>query len=273
MKFLLKYSALLLLFVISSCGDSGNNTSSVEMQDMSISKAVNPSQTQGSSSEIPERKLIQEGRIEFETDQFSTARNYIVESVEKFGGYISSDQEFNYPTRKSNTLVVRIPSESFDNFLNEATKEVETFDRKEINLKDVTEEFLDIETRLTTMKELEARYLELLEQASTVSEILEIEREIGRQRSEIESIEGRLKYLQSQVSYSTLRITLYTTFSTQNGFFQQLKSSFYNGWDNLISFIIYSINLWPFILIGIALIFGLKSYKSKKKKPISKSSI
>jgi hypothetical protein len=50
------------------------------------------------------------------------------------------------------------------------------------------------------------RYSELLKQAKTVTEMLEIEAQMGQLRAEIESIEGRLKYLQNSVSLATLTL-------------------------------------------------------------------
>ena len=73
-----------------------------------------------------------------------------------------------------------------------------------IDSQDVTEEYIDITARLKTKKELEARYLELLKKANKVEEIVSIEKEIGNLRSDIESIEGRLRYINNAVAYSTL---------------------------------------------------------------------
>lgn len=57
----------------------------------------------------------------------------------------------------------------------DATKGVDKFDHKNIEVKDVTEEFLDVKARLKTKKELEDRYIDLLKKANNIKEILEIE--------------------------------------------------------------------------------------------------
>lgn len=210
------------------------------------------------------RKLIKEGRVEFETRSISETRQKVLQAMEKYKGYVSSDQEYNSPGRISNTLVVRIPADSFDDFLNEATDGVKKFEAKDINLIDVTEEFLDIQVRLKTKKQLETRYLELLKQAKSVLEILEIEKQIGQLRSEIESIEGRLNYLENRVSLSTLTITFYETIPTQTEFGRQFKNGLRNGWDNLIWFFVYLTNIWPFIIIGAVILLAIRSLRKKK---------
>src|SRR5690606_33932580 len=171
--------------------------------------------------ETVERKLIKEGRVEFETNNLNTTRKSVFEAVNKYKGYVSSDQEFKSPGRKSNTVVIRIPADNFDNLLKDATQGVEKFECKEINVKDVTEEFLDIHARLKTKKERENRFLDILIQAKSVTEILEIEKQIGELRSEIESIEGRLKYLQDRVSLSTLTLTFYESIPADTEFGQK----------------------------------------------------
>lgn len=215
-----------------------------------------------------ERKLIKEGFVEFETENIKDTRKFIFQSIKKHNGYVSSDEEYNSSGRLSNTIIIRVPAKNFDNLLNESTKNIEKFDNKEIEVKDVTEEFLDIQARLKTKKELENRYIELLKKANSVIEILEVEKQIGVLRSEIESIEGRLKYLESKVSLSTLTMTFYQKIPTVIEFGDKFKSGFKNGWDNLIWFFVFMINIWPFILIGLGLIFGLRIWKRNKKKSV-----
>lgn len=118
--------------------------------------------------------------------------------------------------------------------------------------------------RKLTKKELEARYLDILKQAKKVTELLEIENQIGQLRSDIESIEGRLKYLQDQVSFSTLTMTFYEAIPNETAFGQKFKNGFRNGWYNLIWFFVALTNIWPFILVGLGLILGVRFYRRKR---------
>lgn len=97
-----------------------------------------------------------------------------------------------------------------------------------------------------------------------MSEILEIEKYSGQLRTEIESIEGRLKYLQDRVSVSTLTMTFYESIPNETEFGKKIKNGFRTGWDNLIWFFIGLINIWPFMFGLIGLIFGIKKYRKKK---------
>lgn len=257
MKLQVKIFALLTLLLNFGCAK--HETSSFEMaEDKSIAIV-----TEQQEIDI-ERKLVKEGQVEFETIDISSTRKLILQSIEKCKGYTSSDQEYKSVGRKSNTIIIRVPAKNFDQLLNDATKGVTKFDNKNIEIKDVTEEFLDIQARVKTKKELENRYLELLKKANSVTEILEVEKQIGQLRSEIESIEGRLKYLESKVSLSTLTITFYQTVPNENEFGNKFKNGFINGWDNLVWFFVFLTNIWPFILIGIGLIFGIRIWRRRK---------
>ena len=85
-------------------------------------------------------------------------------------------------------------------------------------------------------------------------------------RSEIESIEGRLKFLSNQVSFSTLNIRIYETISNQTEFGKKFKNGFKNGWENLILFFVLLANVWPFILIIFGIIILIRIWRKRKLK-------
>lgn len=267
MKNTFNFLALLIILTMISCGQQSEK-GIMEMSNLDNAAPTSQQKESEVSDEniVIERKLIKEGRVDFETANISATRKSIIDAVEKYKAYISSDQEFKTPGRKSNTIVIRVPADNFDHLLNDATKGIEKFDSKEINVKDVTEEFLDVEARVKTKKELEARYIELLKLAKNVSEVLEIEREIGQLRSEIESIEGRLNYLQSKISFSTLTMTFYETVAIQNEspFGKEFSKGFTNGSYGVVWFLVVLVNLWPIIVIGLIVIFGIRFYRRRK---------
>ena len=247
------------LLTVIGCGNNSNDAILESSYNEEMDDLREPNKV-----ESTERKLIKEGRVEFESQDLNITRKNIIQAVEKHLAYVSSDQEFKSPDRISNTIIIRIPAEAFDAFLNDATKGVQKFDSKNINVRDVTEEFVDVEARLETKKELEIRFLELLKQAKSVSEVLEIEVQIGELRADIESIEGRLNYLKNQVSFSTLTMTFYENIPNQTEFGRKFSNGFKNGWNNLILFFVMLTNIWPFILLGLFVVIGLKFYKTKK---------
>lgn len=260
MKLIQKNLILLVLITFFGCG---KNPDRMNIAEMNAKSAMSPPATNSAEVSI-ERKLIKEGEIEFETEDINSSRQLIVKAINHFGGYVATDQESKEPGKKINTITVRIPSEKFDAFISEATTGISTFEKKDIRVKDVTEEFLDVEARLKTKKALESRFSELLKQTKSVIEILEIEKQMSQLRSDIESIEGRLKFLQSQVSLSTLSFTFYETVPGQTAFGQKFKTGFKNGWNNLIWFFVFLVNLWPFVAILLITLYIIKYIRHKK---------
>lgn len=216
------------------------------------------------SKNAPVKKLIKDGFVEFETSDIEKTKAQIMTASAANNAYIASDKQNSSADKISYTLIVRIPASKFDSFLNSATKDVRYFDHKQIDVKDVTAEYFDVETRLKTKKEIELRYRELLKKASTIKDILSIETELGTIRTEIESGEGQLKLLADQVQYSTLRIEFYKITSTPAVFTYQLSSAFSKGWENLLTMLILAVDVWPFILLGVGLLFGFRKFAKKK---------
>lgn len=151
----------------------------------------------------------------------------------------------------------------------EISEGVGYFERKEISARDVTEEFIDTEARLKNKKILEARYQELLKKATKVSEMLEIEQQLSEVRQEIESNEGRLKYLQSRVSMSTLKVEFYETVAGEKGitisYGTKMKNALAEGFYGISRFFLGLLYIWPLILILVVLIFVLRKRFRRKK--------
>jgi hypothetical protein len=210
------------------------------------------------------RKLIKEGEIEFETSDPEKIKKQIVASAASHQAYIASDQQAKSYDKMSYVMVIRIPAAKFDSFLKSISKDVDHFDKKEVNVKDVTAEYIDGESRLKTKKEIEDRYRQLLQKASNVNDILNIEKELGNIRTEIESTEGQLKLLKDQIQYSTLNISFYSSSSAPDLFSQKLSSAFADGWGNITSFFLIIVSIWPFLLLAVIFWLGMRKLNSKK---------
>ncbi|MBN1255954.1 MAG: DUF4349 domain-containing protein [Deltaproteobacteria bacterium] len=224
------------------------------------------SETPAAQEQLPvDKKLIKEGEIYFETSNLAKTRAQIDEAIKRRNAYISREDEETYRDSITQTVVIRVPAEHFDDLVADISRGIKKFDRKSIETTDVTEEYLDIELRIKIKKETEDRYRQLLTQAKTVKDILAIEEQIGKLRTEIESIEGRLKYLQDRISYSTVTVTFYEKISTPIGFSSQFNVGLQKGWKNFVWFVIGLIHIWPFILLAFLGFFGIRMYRKRRK--------
>lgn len=216
-----------------------------------------------------ERKLIVSGDVRFRTGDLKKTHTEVLALVEKYKGYIASQNENNSDYSLEQNIQVKIPSKNFNAFLTELSKDVDQFDSKNINTQDVTEEFIDVEARLKTKKELEIRYQQILTKANSVSDIMEVEAQLNGVRAEIESIEGRLKFLDNQTSYSTLSINFYKLSTQLHGFGFRFTEGFKQGWNAFIEFLLAIVSLWPFIFIVLPTFLFLlnrwKKWRSRTK--------
>jgi hypothetical protein len=216
---------------------------------------------------LTERKIIKQGEISFETADVKVTKALIIKTVDELGGYIAKDNIDIYNDRISHHVVIRVPADKFDKLLDIISENAERLDSKNIDVFDVTEEYIDVEARIKTKKELENRYKEILAQAKSVDEILTIEKEIGKLRTEIESIEGRLRYLKNRIAFSTLTAEYYQRIRSSFGFASKFGRAFITGWDWLLRFIVGLIHIWPFLLIIAGGIFvGIHFDKKRKRK-------
>ena len=262
------FLCLILSVILSGGCSKAEKNETAAMDSVQYAEASIEEEHAGTEPQLvqTERMLIKNGNIRFECSNIKETRRIIAQAVKTHNGYIASDEESRYDDNINNVITVRIPNSGFDNFLADATEGISRFDSKEINTRDVTSEFLDMQARLKTKKELESRYLELLKKATKISEMLEIERSANNLRSEIESIEGQLKYLNNQVDYSTLTISFYEKTPGTSDFFHKLTDGFGSGWDYFISFFILLVNIWPFLLLIAAFIIIVQRRKNKKKR-------
>ena len=215
-----------------------------------------------SVEETLQPKIIKTGNLRFETPNLDESFAHVQQAIAKYKATVQNDESGkNYESVYRN-ITLRVPSASFDRFLTEISQGVKHFDRKEISAQDVTEEYIDVEARLKTKRILEKRYFELLAKATKISEMLEIEKELSAIREEIEAKEGRLKYLKNQVSMSTVNLEMYTTNPSESGatvsYFGKMGNAVKGGFNNIATFFLGMLHVWPFILIFVAGFFFLR---------------
>jgi len=256
--------AVFTLLILSACNQKYEST----VETMAITEmdaAAAPLEKETTDQPSVERKIIKEGTIRFETGNALETRKRITESVATYKGYLAQDNTETYGGSTVHTLTLRIPSENFETVLNSIADQATKVDNKDIKALDVTEEFIDVESRIQTKKELETRYKALLTKANKIEEILAIEKEIEALRSDIESFEGRLNYLKSRVSYSTLTTVFYEQNERTPSLGSEFTTAFSQGWSNLVSFILGLFYIWPFILLTIGVLYLVRRIIKRRK--------
>ena len=216
--------------------------------------------------ETTERKIIKRGNIAFETPDVNETKSLITQTVRELNGYIANDNVGGSSSRIEHRLTIRVPAGNFDALVNTVSQSVNKLDSKTIEVLDVTEEYIDVAARTKTKKELQNRYLALLDRAETVEDILHIKREIGNLQTEIESVEGRMRYLIDRIAFSTLTVTYYQKIDTPDSsfvFYSEFAEGIKGGWEGFLWLLIGLSYLWVFILL-VVMIYFVRLWKKKK---------
>lgn len=285
----MKIKTLYLFFLVVSlflfsCSSKQKSEGIAASSDKSIDYVTSEAEMQEETSVSPDassekkvlsdRKLIKEGSLSFETDDISKTTAFIKRQLRKNNGYISNENEEKFTNSIHKRITVRIPSEKFDAFIDSLSSTVEDFDTKEINVVDVTENFVDVEARLQSKKETEKRYLALLEKANTISEIIEIQEKLDVIREETESLEARYNTLSNCIAYSTINIDVYKEITDFNNYTTRLADNFVDGWDGLLSFFLFCLSIWPFfIFLAISILVLVLLIKRSKRRKLRKREI
>jgi hypothetical protein len=142
--------------------------------------------------------LIYTAQITLAVFQVNASLGQVEALGRELGGFLAR--------RDDNSITIRIPVNRFD----EAVKRIENIGdmlHRNVVAEDVTEEFRDLEVRLKGAHAVQERLTQLLARAAKVEEAVLIERELDRVTSEIDRIEGRMKFLKDRAAYSTLTVT------------------------------------------------------------------
>ena len=214
-------------------------------------------------------KLIKNGYLTIEVKDHSKARKNIAELVAKNWGYLGNETEEYETYRVTNTLVLRVPIKAFDQIMTGIISEGLKTDSKRVEVQDVGEEYADLQARISSKLAVEKRYLDILNKANKISDILEVEEKLRAIREEIESAQGRVKYLESQVTFSTITLSYYKTLDAHYippsgpGFFSRIWKGIVKGWEGLLEIIIAITYLWPLWLVCFVVFFFIRSRTNK----------
>ena len=155
-----------------------------------------------------QRQVISQASVSMEVDEVPVAVAQVRTTAESLGGFVGQLSSSGGPERQQSTMTIRVPQAEFFTAL-EHIKSLGKVRSENVGSEDVTERFIDLEARLRSALREEESLLSLLDKANQVSEILSIERELSRVRSDIERAQGQLNFLERRVDLSTITVSLF----------------------------------------------------------------
>jgi hypothetical protein len=172
-----------------------------------------PEATEWGLSQPAERLIIRNGSISMAVEDTHVAQQSVEDLVAEMadeGAYVVSSEEYGGIEGGSPHvgMTIRVPATRFDEAMDRlADLAIRVIARDESG-QDVTEEYVDLETRLESLEAARERLLEIMQEARTTKDLLEAERQLTEREAEIESLKGRVQYLAQSARLAGIRIEL-----------------------------------------------------------------
>lgn len=230
------------------------------------------------------RKVVYNGTIEANTKEFDKDYDMVMEQLRSVGGYVeSSSIEGSKPEDRQDSgrtaqMVLRVPNDKFDAFIT-MLKGLGQNLKTNIMGQDISLQYYDTETQLSTLRNRQSRLEEMLKNpAYTLDSIIQLEKELADVSYQIQMLETNLRTYDSLVNFSTINITLYEVAEIttvlpakedlgtriSNGFFSVLNTLSDIGEGLLVFFVSGSPILVPLALVIVLIILLVK--RSRKKR-------
>ena len=215
-------TGLLALLIFTACGRSAASTVvdrdfSAAPEAPAVENAAEPEEAGGGQAApgsaeqqagFLDRMVIRAGTLTLLVARPGETEAQIRTIVQRMGGYVLSSQTQGDEQYRSVQLTFKVPAERFNDAVSEVEKMAIEVRSRSITGQDVTEEFVDTESRLRNLRATEERLLEFLRQARNVQEALQVNQQLSELQGQIEQASGRIEYLRESVAFSTVNVDL-----------------------------------------------------------------
>jgi len=312
-----KFTVLLIVFVLislifTSCGNSENKRDTMynpepaadtsmafyegpmekeylNSSDSSKSGDFSGSEDISIQNDLNNRKVIKNAYMTFQTTEYDSFLNSFEACVKKYGGYtenstMNSSGIYSKSNLRFSSITVRIPADNYELFISE-TQNIGKMTYKNEGVSDVTNSYIDIESRLETLRAEKKALQDILENSKEIYDIIALHDRLSDINYEIENYERQIRKYDDLISYSTVNVEIQevekiAAEKEEQTVGQRMSEGLNESFENVIiglqdfsvSFVssLPYIAIWLIIIIIIALIilFVIKKHKKNKKKRI-----
>lgn len=277
----LKIIAVIILVVFASSCKSESAKEKIALDNVEVTENYNAVKNEEEVSSVKKQtnkdvndvienlKIIKSANVKYKVKNVKMATKRVAKIVKQLNGYVSDQRFENTNYKIENRFTIKVPQSQFDVMLDSLGAVAEFIDYENITSDDVTEEYVDLQSRIKTKESVKQRYEDILRsKASKVKDILDAEEKIGLIQEEIESAKGRLNYLSNKVSFGTIQVDLYETVnykeeptSYKRTFLSKTKEGFSFGLNLVESIFLGIVYLWPLLLISAGVVIWIKKRK------------
>jgi len=225
---------------------------------------------------LVDKKVIKNGNLSLKVGSTDWATGEISNIVKQKGGEVFSTNFYErVKGQKSGFVTIKVPVDKFKETVSDIKKIATQVLNESTTGQDVTEQYTDFQAQLKNKRAEEESFVKILGTAGKIDDVLAVTREVSRVRGEIERLEGRIRFMDSQTDMSTITINLtedVTVIPVSEGWrpwqvvkqsIKELVANVQDFADGIIRFIIVGIpSLIPFaLLLGFLYWVGKKIFK------------
>jgi hypothetical protein len=303
MKRILPLSLILIAaFILVACGSSARSENTADLYASGapvMPESVMPMATAGVYDQATtandgsgvaaaqvERIVIQNADLAIVVSDVEGRMKNIQAMAQQMGGFVVSSNLYqSYANNNVQVpeaqIVIRVPSESLEDALNQIKKDIVEVQNETRSGQDVTAEYVDLKSRLKNYEAAEKQLNDILENATSTEDVVSIFNQLVYYREQIELVKGQIKYYEEAAALSAISVRIIAEETVQplvigkwepKGVALQAIPDlvdFLKGFvEFLIRFVIYTLPVWIIISIPLYLVFiGLRALFRKMRGP------
>ena len=157
-----------------------------------------------------DRNLILTAKIDMRSkDPWATSDRAQAIASGLGGDVLNLSQSGSADTRSA-SLTIRVPSSRFGDALQQLKSLEGEVQTSGVSAQDVTDQFIDLQARLTAKQAEEQRYIAILNRANTIDEILKVDASLGSVRTQIEQLTAQINSIKQRTDFSTISMSIST---------------------------------------------------------------
>jgi hypothetical protein len=154
-------------------------------------------------------KIIYTAKMALRVEDIAKAGTELRDIIHASGAYILQFNDSRYDGEIASLYTIKVPAGGFMSFVDKMAEIPNVKFQQDISGKDVSEEYVDLESRLKARRLVEERLLGMMEKADKADDLLKFSNQLAEVQEQIEQLLGRIRYLDANVAYSTVELRIY----------------------------------------------------------------
>jgi hypothetical protein len=207
-------TALALTGCSASSSDSGGSSAADKAAPSDAKGSAPGGEKYASGARAPKltaSRIIRTASLTVQVKDVPKALDEARTTTENAGGYVGNETTSRDGKGRERTRVVlRVPVDKYDEVLADLQGAGKLLDRTS-KAEDVTDQVVDVDSRIKSQRVSVARVRELMDQATKLSDVVELEGELSSREADLEALLAQQASLKDRTSLATITLSLSET--------------------------------------------------------------